>query len=144
VGLYAGFEYLNFSAKDATDTAGNPINLFVGQTTSSILGGAYGTFVIPGTAFGVTVGSDVLFLNYTKEKPADATGTGPKAKLGFTPFVAANWHFAEQHDLEVGYKLRWQDFTFNGTGARIIAGNVTDGKVQNRIHDITVSYSYLF
>ncbi|MFH1017998.1 MAG: SH3 domain-containing protein [Pseudomonadota bacterium] len=144
VGAYLGYEYFRFSANDAKDNNGNEINLFVGQTTQSVLGGAYGTFMFPDNFLGLTAGSDLLFLNFVKERPSGASGTDPSGNLGFTPYASFFWTPAEKHQLDVGYKLRWQNFSFKGAGSRIIANNVTDGTVSTRVHDIFLKYTALF
>jgi hypothetical protein len=136
-----GFEYLKFNANDVENGSG-PLNLYVSSTTMSVLAGVYAK--IPVSSFLVSIGSDVMLLSMVSESPKNQTGTSPSGKFGYTPELVFSWVPSESHQLDLGYKLRFQKYSFSGTGSRLASSNVTSGQVESALHDIFVGYNYHF
>lgn len=144
-GLKAGYRYFKFDGDDVKDAAGTPINVYVTQTARSVVTGPYARIPLnsPKTLT-LGAGVDLLLLNSVKESPADTTGTSPKGKLGFAPYLTAAYALAQRHLVTCGYRLRMQNFSYSGTGNRITAGNVTDGSVDTLLHQLAAAYELRF
>jgi hypothetical protein len=144
VGGNIGVEYLKFMANDVRSDAG-PINLYVSQTTMTALAGVYGK--VPFhlyTPLMVSAGVDALVFSFVSESPGDQTGTSPKGKIGFAPSLVFTWTPWENHHMDLGYRMRYQKFSFSGVGSRVGTSNVSGGTVESAIHETFVGYNYYF
>jgi hypothetical protein len=143
--LFAGFDYFKFNAKDGNDSAGNPLNVFITQTTKSLSVGGMGGISLPALpGFELRIGLDALVLNAYSEKPAGATGTNPKAGLGLVPWIGVDWTFLTRHQIGVGYSARLQNYSFTGTASRIVTDSVSDGRVTTVNQRFTVAYRFMY
>jgi hypothetical protein len=143
VGLSAGFEYFKYTGDDANDAAGDPLRLYVGQTTMSLLTGVEGTIPI-GEKFSLEPAFDLLALNFVSESPSDQSGTSPEGKLGFVPSLRFVWKITPKHHLSATYQLRLQDYAYDDTGSRIGTDNVTDGSADTTSHFVMFGYRFAF
>lgn len=142
LGSSLGYQFFRFNGDDVVDGSGNNINLFVDQTTQSVPIGVFGGYSFGGTE--ISAGCDVLLLNSTSESPSGASGTDPKGQLGFSPYTNVNFGVIGHHYLNLGYRLRFQKYSFSGTASRVNANNLTDGSASTILHQLLATYEYRF
>lgn len=141
-GASLGLRFFNFSGNDIEDSNGDPINLYVSYNHISFPAGVRLDYALNDKVdLGMNV--DFLLLGKFKEKPADSTGTDPKAKTGIAGGATAWYTFLPQHQAGFSYNLLFQSVSYTGAGTRITLA-ATDATTDTVLHQIGLSYRYLF
>lgn len=142
-GLKVGYDYFKFNADDIVQNDGTPLNVYVGQTTKTIVLSVYSRipFEMAKPVY-LQLGADLLLLNSVSENPANTTGTDPSASLGFVPYFKVAYGFKENHFAKFGYQARFQNYSYTGTGSRLTTNNLTDASLKTLMHEISISYEF--
>ena len=144
VGVSGGYQYMRFFGDDIVDDNDEPVGLYVDQTTKSIPVGVIAElhFLDPVT---MTIGADVLIKNSAKEGPALTSGSNPKAKMGYAPYLYLNFPIVgENHFMGIRYNLRLQETTFTGPSTTRVNNELTDATSLHVFHTLGLEYAYHF
>ncbi len=144
LGLTVGYDYMWFMGDDIIDDNGTPVGLYVGQTTRSVPVGALVElhFLDP---VALTLGADVLIMNSASESPDASSGTQPKPKMGFAPYMILNFPIVgDTHFMGFRYQLRVQETSFTGPSSSRVNNDLNDAVGLHLYHNVGLEYSYHF
>lgn len=143
IGTSVGYEYMKFFGDDIIDDNGVPVGLFVDQSVTSLPVGLIAElhFLDPVV---LTLGADVLIKNKASEKPDGSSGTLPKAKMGFAPYLKIDFPLTGPHFMGIHYQYRVQETSFTGPSSSRVNNELNAATVLQTFHTLGLEYAYHF